>query len=141
MSLIGRIAFWLKCREFCIPRRLFKTALGRRAMEKRTGYFVSLCNSACEYIDETFLDRPAIAGESGQDFYSESVSICAALAREYGGGDPLRYMDTPLKVGFQFLNEIREMWAAKAGKKAGLFTPSDSIRRDFLNQLNGEQKN
>jgi hypothetical protein len=57
------------------------------------------------------------------------------LAREFGWAYD-EIMDTPLKLIFQYLKEIREYHAAMNGKDAMLCNPSGAITTKYMAERN-----
>jgi len=89
---------------------------------------------ACKaYLDETFQDAPPMTQARGfqPDYYSDGVAFCAQFGREFGY-DPDRVMHMPLKVLFQFLNEMK----AANGSRVPLCNPSDAVKAKFYVELN-----
>lgn len=118
-SWLARHLFYRRCRRLSNPLQLREAVLAIRL-----------------YISEAMMDSPASGnGSSAPTYYSDAAWVCARMAREYGYGVDT-VLDMPLKILWQFMNEIKEEAARKSGKVPVLFNPiSDPVRRIAVKKL------
>lgn len=133
-----RRAFLRRCRHFMpLPVPWLHTPRAMRRYHRRSQIHIEraakIIDACRQFVRDTFEEvppRPATVGFK-PDYYSSAVSFCAALGREYGWSQS-EVLNMPLRLVFQYNNEIREY----RDPKAVMFNPSDRIAAQWLAEKN-----
>jgi len=136
----AKSAFFRRCRGFIQPApprlRMLRWLWKSRCMDASI-YEAALVDAARAFVAEAMQDRPepVNAGLEAPAYYCDEIGLCAALGREHHFEES-SVIEMPLKRIFQYLKEIRDRDAAKAGQYALLCNPSDRVKDKYLEAAN-----
>ena len=137
----ARQRFLKRCREFTPPPRPFfkfglRMELYQLKFEQRIQRAKTILDACREYLKDTFQDRPVFPknkiGKSLES-YTDPISFCALLAREYGWGEQY-ILHLPLTRIFQYVIEIRSHHDPDFVPT----NPSDEIKGAWLREINSK---
>jgi len=112
INFLGPLRFWRRCRQFNPPSPPWfptKRALARwkRRRQRALEFAARVLNAARHYMRETMQDRPGQERGHRPSYYSDPCTWWGTLGRNGYHLTRAEILDTPLKILFQCLREIR----------------------------------
>ena len=99
---------------------------------------IRLVKKLRDFVEVTMADRPPRTVSDGipePEYYCDECSIVSAIARDRGWSE-LEIMEMPLRRIFQYLKEIREHNALRAGVPPMLCNRSEEVADKYLGEIN-----
>jgi hypothetical protein len=128
----ARERFIKRCLKFTPPApQYFETRRWRRRFNRAMFEMAEALAAARAYIAEAMMDRPASQPSIGYtpEYYSSVAWWVGLFEHRYTAE---QILDMPLKVLYQYLNEIKDRASAGSKKKPVFCNPSDKVRGEWI---------